>query len=121
MAKIRKWTEDETKAARHLVAINATDAECQEMVGRSRVCCRARIRYVDNEDVRIRMSSKGRNRVRKSKSKGLNHMAEGMKGVPDEVWADARRRACADRSVTSLVFGDPAPGQSAWDRRGASA
>lgn len=121
MGKIRLWTEDETKAARHLVVTNATDAECQEVVGRSRASCRARLRYVDCEEVRIRMSSKGRNRVRKSKSKGLHRVAEGMKGVPDDVLADARRRACAERTLGSLILGDPAPGQSALDKRRAAA
>lgn len=39
------------------------------------------------------------------------------KNIPDEIIADARRRAIADRSITSLLFGDPAPGQSALDKR----
>lgn len=34
-----------------------------------------------------------------------------------EMLADARRRAIAPRSIVSWLAGDPAPGQSALDKR----
>jgi hypothetical protein len=37
-----------------------------------------------------------------------------------EMIADARRRAVAPRTLTSSVCGDPAPGQSALDKRNAA-
>jgi len=37
-----------------------------------------------------------------------------------EMLADAWRRACAPRSITAFVMGDPAPGQSALDQRGSN-
>lgn len=39
--------------------------------------------------------------------------------IPPEVIADALRRAAAPRSLTAMICGDPAPGQSALDRRAA--
>lgn len=37
--------------------------------------------------------------------------------VPEERAADRDRRLAAERSITSMFFGDPAPGQSALDKR----
>lgn len=37
--------------------------------------------------------------------------------VPDEVWSDAKRRNLAPRTITSSIMGDPAPGQSALDKK----
>jgi hypothetical protein len=122
MRTMRLWTVEDTAEARRLVFADAPNVVCIESLGRSRSACRARIRYVDNEDVRIKMSSRGRNRApNKSKSRGINHIAEKPRGVPDDVIADAERRACAARSLTAWVFGDPAPGFSALDRKGAAA
>lgn len=42
------------------------------------------------------------------------------RNIPDEIIADAHRRAIAERSITALLFGDPAPGQSALDKRQAA-
>lgn len=39
------------------------------------------------------------------------------KNVPDHILEDARRRTLAPRSITSFLCGDPAPGQSALDKR----
>lgn len=122
MGKVRLWSVEHTDMARQLVRSDATNQECIEAINRTRASCRARIRYVDNEDVRLKMSSRGKHRApNKSKSKGINHVAEGMRGVPDEVIADARRRACEARTLTAWVMGDPPPGHSALDKRGASA
>lgn len=121
MRKMRLWTNEETDMARQLVVSDATNQECIEAINRTRHACRARLRYVDNEDVRLKMSSRGKHRSpNKSKSKGINHVAEGMRGVPDEVVADAQHRACVPRTLTAWVFGDPPPGHSALDKRGAS-
>lgn len=40
-----------------------------------------------------------------------------VRNIPVDVWNDAQRRNLAERSITAFICGDPAPGQSALDRR----
>jgi hypothetical protein len=42
---------------------------------------------------------------------------ERPRDIPPSVIDDALRRCLAPRSITALLFGDPAPGQSALDKR----
>ena len=42
---------------------------------------------------------------------------ERPRNIPPSVIDDALRRCLAPRSITALLFGDPAPGQSALDKR----
>lgn len=37
--------------------------------------------------------------------------------IPRSCLDDRDRRAAADRTITAMLCGDPAPGQSAWDRK----
>lgn len=101
-----RWTDEETALARKLIAANATDAEFWEAFGRTRSMAVDRIRYVD--------VPRYRNRGKCSRTPIIIHP---MKAIPDEVFADAYKRASAPRSITAFVFGDPAPGFSALDRR----
>lgn len=102
-----RWTIEETKLARRMIEENATEAEFWEAFGRTRSMAVDRIRYVDVPRYRDR---------RKNSPKPPPNPT---KAIPDEVIADAFRRASAPRSITAFVFGDPAPGFSALDRRGA--
>jgi hypothetical protein len=119
MGKLRKWTSEDTEAARHLVAIDASNELCLEALGRTRTSCRQRLKYVDDPSVPARMSSRVRNR--KSEAVAGNHMAEGSRGAPPaHLVAEAHQRACAARTLTAWVLGDPCPGYSALDQRAKS-
>lgn len=45
------------------------------------------------------------------------HQAAPKHRIPESVLADRDRRALAGRDLTSVLCGDPAPGQSALDRK----
>lgn len=58
------------------------------------------------------------NRARSGTTRGLNPMvAQGKVEIPERVLLDRNRRHAAARSITSMLCGDPAPGQSALDKR----
>lgn len=100
-----RWTDEETKLARRLLADNATDERFMESLGRTRSMAIDRIRYVDVPRYRDRRKNRPPAVIPPSRT------------VPHEVIADAFRRAVAPRSITAFVFGDPAPGYSALDKR----
>jgi hypothetical protein len=106
MSKRRKsaknWTDEETALARRMLAEKRSDSEFRERLGRSKAVARDRIYRVDFMDTDWSML-------------GLPH--EPRVAVPTELRADANRRAAAPRTLSAWLCGDPAPGQSALDRR----
>jgi hypothetical protein len=53
-----------------------------------------------------------------TKSIGPREPVSHRRAIPDEVLADRDKRSNAPRSLSALICGDPAPGQSALDKRG---
>ena len=102
-----KWTDEDTKMARRMLLENATEEEFIEAFGRGKKSAQDRMRHVDGTRIRDR---------RKEAPKPAQAI-EHSKGIPAEVLEDAVRRACAERSITAMLCGDPAPGQSALDKR----
>ena len=100
----KNWTEEETRIARRLMQENAPEEEYRRLLGRSKVCARARLERVDY------FSAGG---SRRSEPEALT--------VPTSVWIERATRLGAPRSLTASIFGDPAPGFSALDRKRASA
>jgi hypothetical protein len=91
------WKPEETAIARRMFADDESPDAFLAKLGRSETAARE---HVKRADVRVRTE------VRAVTPK-----------IPACVIADAVRRATAPRSLTADVCGDPAPGQSALDRR----
>lgn len=105
-----RWTEEETNLARRMIERGASDAEFMRVFGRSKKAAQGRIRSVDfprdRSGERLKYDRKG------------IHVTSGSRAhVPEAVIADRDRRQFAMRTITAFVFGDPAPGQSALDKR----
>ena len=112
----RRWSHEDTIKARQMLERDASDAEFMAIFDRSKKAAQARIRSVDfprNRSGEIRDRTMERLRYERS---GIHVTSRGAK-IPDEVLADRERRQLALRTVTAFVFGDPAPGQSALDKR----
>ena len=73
-------------------------------------------RYAELRAQQIAATKKGE----RVKSLGQREQVK-SKIVPEDVLADRDRRSNALRSLTALFCGDPAPGQSALDKRGPTA
>lgn len=93
-----RWTPAETATARHLIDCGASDEQCIAAVGRNRKACWTRL---DRERYNASVYFKPHPRV--------NPEPRSLE--------EATKRALAPRSITAFVFGDPAPGWSALDRR----
>lgn len=118
MAK-NPWSDQDTETARQLLARGAKNAEFLETISRSREASRERIKYLDDPIFRERT---------KNRAKSLRYygdpaliLVRSSGPVAEHLLADAERRMAAPRSITSFVFGDPAPGWSALDRKQAGA
>ena len=93
----KHWTAQETELAESLVDRRASDEECMAAVGRNFNACYCRV-----------VSRKG----------SIRHpRVQPPPNVPSDVLHDARRRLTAPRTLTAWLCGDPAPGQSALERR----
>jgi hypothetical protein len=112
------WTKEETAQARKLIEAGAKNEVFLEKLCRSRDAAISRIKYLDDHAFRERTKQ----RAQKSRAgKGrIDHYVRSRAPVPEHVLDDARRRIEAPRTITSSFFGDPAPGQSALDKRNAS-
>lgn len=102
-----KWNDEDTKMARRMLLENATEEEFIEAFGRGRKSAQDRMRHVDG------LRHRDRRRSAPVHTDAIAH----PKGIPADVIEDALKRACAERSITSLLCGDPAPGWSALDKR----
>ena len=99
----RFWTAQETELAEKLIAENATNPIFQSLLGRSKQACRDRISRVNNSN---------RGDVGPSFANGLPPM-----NIPAHVIEDRNKRLMAQRSITSLLMGDPPEGYSAREKR----
>lgn len=140
------WTEREVALAHELFSRGASEAEFLEALGKTKHSARMRLNravrsktwtdddtdvarkmLADGEGEEVFLSRLGRTRAAAvDRVKRMNHKAArdglpAMARASSEALADARRRAIAPRSLTAWLCGDPAPGRSALDRRGASA
>ncbi|MES2030877.1 MAG: hypothetical protein V4477_16980 [Pseudomonadota bacterium] len=111
----KTWTHEQSALARQLMAINASDDAFRVQVGRSKRAARAHIRWVD--DAKFRADSKERKQIAaRAVPKVMTTVASRPQPLPEQIEA-AIHRLNAPRSITAMMFGDPAPGQSALDRR----
>lgn len=95
----RRWTKEETELARQMLERDAKDADFRRALGRGIEAARNRVEradvtaIIDNRKPPVRMV------------------------VPNDVAADAARRALAPVTITGFVMGDPPIGFSALDQR----
>jgi hypothetical protein len=109
------WTPEESALARQLMVIGASDETFREQVGRSKRAARSHIRWVD--DAKFREESKERRQIAaRAVPRVMTTIASRPQPLPEQIEA-ALHRNYAPRSVTASLLGDPAPGQSALDRR----
>lgn len=109
------WSDKDTATARALLRRDADRGEFIKVLGRTKSAAVMRIRWLDNPAVRDRTAA--RSRASRSGTSGLVVYDTRPKSIPARVLADAARRSNADRTITAFICGDPAPGQSALDRR----
>jgi hypothetical protein len=98
-----KWTKEELELARRLLKERKPDSEFRKLLGRSKAHAQRVVLYTPellNHDRRA-----------------LDLSIEPRIDVPPHVRADANRRAMAPRTLSAWICGDPAPGQSALDKR----
>jgi hypothetical protein len=95
-----RWTKEELELAARLIAERKPDSEFRKLLGRSKAYAQGcilyhpeRLKYVRGTSLEVRVN------------------------VPPHVWEDANRRAAAPRTLSAWICGDPAPGQSALDKR----
>ena len=101
-----RWTDAETDLARRMIRENYKEEAFQQALGRSKKAAQARVRQVDFP----------RDRSMRTDRNGL-YVNSSVRKIPDEVIAERDRRRSAARTITAFVLGDPAPGQSALDKR----
>ncbi|SFM00153.1 hypothetical protein SAMN03159423_4831 [Bradyrhizobium sp. NFR13] len=110
-----KWTEDQDALARRLFQIEASEETFREQLGRTKRAARLRLRYLD--DAGFRLAAKERKATaRYAAPKKIVSIASRPQPSGDQL-ETALHRNYAPRSVTASLLGDPAPGQSALDRR----
>jgi hypothetical protein len=114
------WTVEQESLARRLLDERASNDEFLAKIGRTRAAAQTRMRY-------LKVGRANRDRKRKLGPRVVlppSSAASGIhigrpKSIPQDVLDDAFRRNSAERTITALFCGDPAPGQSALDRRNA--
>lgn len=100
-----KWTQEELELARRLLAERKPDSVFRKLLGRSKAHAQGIVLYYPerlNHDRR---------------ALGATIELELRVNVPPHVREDADRRAVAPRTLSARICGDPAPGQSALDKR----
>ena len=98
----KPWSDEETELARRLLAEKASDSEFMRRLGRAKISARERLYRVD---------------FPRGDWTSLGLPRDGRVEVPSHVTADAVRRGSAPRTLTAWLCNDPAPGQSALDKR----
>lgn len=98
----KRWTKEETELARRMIAEKAPESEFRQRLGRGKFSAYQRLYLVDYP---------------KEGWASLGLPVAPRVEVPDDVLADAGRRTSAPRPLTAWLCGDPAPGQSALDKR----
>jgi hypothetical protein len=116
--KALPWTpEEDAKLCEHTLAGKTYEEVVALLPGRTYAGVKCRLRYV-NLSTEDRAEANRKKRARRVVPPRYQKRAASKDdAVPPEVIADAIRRATAPRSVTAWICGDPAPGQSALERR----
>ena len=112
------WKPEDTEIARKLLARDAPEYEFIDTIKRTKAASKQHIMYVDNPKIRERMAERGRRRREAANVNSIRlKVSTAFREIPDFVIEDAARRLSAPRSLTAMLLGDPAPGQSALDKR----
>lgn len=111
------WTDEETQAARVLIAKGADNAEFLRKTNRTKAAAHSRIRWLDDPMERDRSQERARRSRKNAGPANGKRFIERPAHAPAHVIAAARERADAPRTLTAWLCGDPGPGQSALDRR----
>lgn len=111
---VNPWNDADTATARDLLSRKAKNQEFIDAIGRSKKAAVSRMQYLDEPNYR---QKKAERLQRARYATQTAQSAIRFRRVPDSVLADALRRNSADKSITAMLCGDPAPGQSALDRR----
>lgn len=112
-----RWSERDTEIALRMHHAGSSDAEIARTVRRSIASVQGRILWVTMSD---EQRQRRRDQVNANR-RGEFTNAPTREKVPAEVLLDRERRETAPRSLSAVAFGDPAPGQSALDKRGGHA
>lgn len=92
------WKPEEVILARRLLDEGAPESAFKAQLNRTRQACFNKVTRTDRGSIIVPAVT-----------------------IPPEVLEDRVRRLTAPRSITALLMGDPCPGKSALDRRGAQA
>lgn len=103
---MKHWTAEDIETVKRLFAEHAPNEAYIAAVGRTRHACWQKID-------RLRQAPQLRARQKPFRKPPV----EVSDRVPETALQDAKRRLTAPRSVTAWICGDPAPGQSALERR----
>lgn len=114
MSRPTEWLASETELAR--ANYHLPPAQFQRITGRTKQAARAHLKYISRADVRERKNAQ-KVALRLAMKQCQPTAAVAPIVVPDEVIAEAARRAAAPRSLTGIVMGDPPIGFSALERR----
>lgn len=116
--KATPWTAEEDATLREMtMAGNNYQEVADAMPGRTYAAVKCRMRYVNltKEQFAEANRKKRARRVTPAHYRKWDEIKHTV--APPEVIEDARQRAMAPRSLTAILMGDPAPGQSALERR----
>lgn len=111
------WTDQETLIARRLLAKGACNNEFRAEIGRTKAAAISRIKWLDDPQEPYRSAERARKSRGNITGEPIRRRTGQPHPAPESVREDAARRADAPRTITAWFFGDPAPGQSALDKR----
>lgn len=123
MTAAKAWSDTETTKLMEMRSGGFSVVAMARTLGRSENSIRGRLQWLEMTSAQRQAKRDGINRRRRHDGKGPRAIAamktpERPRAIPVSVLADRDNRAKAPRSLTALAFGDPAPGQSALDKRG---
>lgn len=118
----RRWTDEEWAQAKQLLDQGYAVKNVAKITGRTvrQVCSKKQWMLMSAEDRERKALQKALRRSEQGEVLKINRADDAI-SIPEDRVADRNARVMADRSLTAFVFGDPPPGWSALDRRGAQA
>jgi hypothetical protein len=117
------WTSYQTECARVLFTEHASAEQFLMRIGRTKAAAHSHLYYLDNKQSILERRSPYRKERREKIALGIisARVENKVSSRPTfDMVLDARRRATAPRSIIAWLAGDPAPGQSALDKRNRS-
>lgn len=116
MSRPVEWSDSDTQLARDNYHLRPD--EFYRATRRTKQAARAHLKYVSRPEVRARKNAQKAALRLERKANPLPKVdISAAIFVPDQVRADAVRRASAPRSLTGIICGDPPIGFSALERR----